>query len=29
MKGNWGQEFVKEGLLSFQGKTGTVAPDFP
>ena len=29
MKVNWGQECVKEGLLSFQGKIGTIATDFP
>ena len=29
IKGNLGQECVKGGLLSFQGKTGTVGPDFP
>ena len=29
MKDNLGQECVKERLLSFQGKTGTIAPDFP
>ena len=29
MKDNLGQECVKGGLLSFQGKIETVAPDFP
>ena len=29
MKDNLGQECVKGGLLSFQGKIGTIAPDFP
>ena len=29
MKDNIGQECVKRGLLSFQGKIGTIAPDFP
>ena len=28
MKGNLGEECVKGGLLSFQGKTETIAPDF-
>ena len=28
-KGNLGQECVKRGLLSFQGKIGTIVPDFP
>ena len=28
-KDNLGQECVKEGLLCFQGKTVTIAPDFP
>ena len=28
MKDNLGQECVKGGLLSFQGKIGTVASDF-
>ena len=28
MKNNLGQECVKEGILSFQGKSGTTAPDF-
>ena len=28
-KGNFCQEYVKKGLLSFQGKVGTIAPDFP
>ena len=27
-KGNVGQECVKFGLLTFQGKIGTIAPDF-
>ena len=29
MKSNLGQECVKGGLLSFQGKIKTIAPDFP
>ena len=29
MKGNLDQECVKRGLLSFQGKIGTISPDFP
>ena len=29
MKDNLGQECVKGGLLSFQGKIGTIVPDFP
>ena len=29
MKKNLGQERVKRGLLSFQDKIGTIAPDFP
>ena len=29
MKDNLGQECVKGGLLSFQGKYGTIAADFP
>ena len=29
MKYNLGQECVKGGLLSFQGKIGTIVPDFP
>ena len=29
MKDNLGQESVKGALLSFQGKIGTIAPDFP
>ena len=29
MKNNLGQECVKGGLLSFQGKNETIAPDFP
>ena len=29
MKDNLGQECVKGGLLSFQGKTGIIASDFP
>ena len=29
MKDNLGQECVKEGLLSYQGKTETISPDFP
>ena len=29
MKDNLGQKRVKRGLLSFQGKIGTIAPDFP
>ena len=29
MKENLGQERVKKELLSFQGKIGTIAPDFP
>ena len=29
VKDNLGQECVKGGLLSFQGKIGTIAPDFP
>ena len=29
MKDNLGQEYVKGGLLSFQGKIETIAPDFP
>ena len=28
MKDNLGQECVNGGLLSFLGKTGTIAPDF-
>ena len=28
MKDNLGQECVKEALLSFKGKIGTIAPDF-
>ena len=28
MKDNLGQEYVKGVLLSFQGKIGTIAPDF-
>ena len=28
MKDNLGQECVKGALLSFQGKIGTIAPDF-
>ena len=28
MKSNLGQEYVKGKLLSFQGKIGTIAPDF-
>ena len=28
MKNNLGQECVKGGLLSFQGKIETIAPDF-
>ena len=29
MKDNLSQEYVKRGLLSFQGKIGTITPDFP
>ena len=29
MKDNLDQECTKWGLLSFQGKIGTIAPDFP
>ena len=29
MKGNLGQEHVKNGSLSFQGKNGTIFPDIP
>ena len=29
MKDSLGQEYVKERLLSFQGKIETIAPDFP
>ena len=29
MKDNLDQERVKGGLLSFQGKIGTIVPDFP
>ena len=29
MKANLCQERVKRGLLSFQGKIGTITPDFP
>ena len=29
MKENLGQEHVKMELLSFQGKIGTIVPDFP
>ena len=29
MKDNLGEECVKGGLLSFQGKIETIAPDFP
>ena len=29
MKDNLGQECVKEGLLSFNGKIGTISSDFP
>ena len=29
MKDNLGQECVKEGLLSYQGKIETIALDFP
>ena len=29
MRENLGREFVKRRLLSFQGKIGTIAPDFP
>ena len=29
MKGYLGQECVKRGLLFFQGKIGTITPDFP
>ena len=29
IKDNLGQECVKGRLLSFQGKIGTIAPDFP
>ena len=28
-KGNLGEECVKTGLLFFQGKIGTIAPDLP
>ena len=28
MKGNLGQECVKRGLLSYQGKADTIDPDF-
>ena len=29
MKDNLSQKCVKKGLLFFQGKIGTIAPDFP
>ena len=29
MKDNLGQEWVKGGILSFQGKNETIVPDFP
>ena len=29
MKENLDQDHVKRGLLSFQGKIGKIAPDFP
>ena len=29
MKNNLGHECVKRGILSFQGKIKTIAPDFP
>ena len=29
MKKNLGQEHVKRGILSFQGKTGTIPPAIP
>ena len=29
MKDNLGPECVKGGILSFQGKSGTIVPDFP
>ena len=29
MKENFGEERVKMGLLSFQGKIGTIDPTFP
>ena len=29
MNENLGQERVERGFLSFQGKVGTIAPDFP
>ena len=29
MKENFGEERVKMGLLSFQGKIGTIDPNFP
>ena len=29
MKDNLGRECEKEGLISFQGKIGTIAPDSP
>ena len=28
-KANVGQEYVERGLLSFQGKNGTIVSDFP